>query len=330
MEKLNRKENLDKKLKEEIAEKKKNEEQKREALEDRIRSLLRSKEDKAFKNRTMSPKNTESKDHNQSRMSIKLTKSIDRDDISERLKSLNEKFDKSNELHQLALKEKTIKISWHTQKVNQLLHNLVNTKDQTSLIRAQQFVNKLHGAESRREKNKSEISEKLKKQQEKLIDKHSKIKHNQEEEIRKEQKRINKIEEKMNTTIQNMRAKNKEIKFERELKFERNKLKGEDTLENVARIKKTELKKKLKILEKHQELDKRLEILKEEKDKINEKKRDDAHKTVIEKIKLKDLKLVIEKTKDSTKMNKILNKFYQNSNESSELLEEPIKEEKIA
>ena len=107
------------------------------------------------------------------------------------------------------------------------------------------------------------------------------------------------------------------MRFERELKIEKFKLKEEDTLENVTRMKKAELKKKLKILEKHQELDKRLEILKEERDKDNEKIRDDAHKTVLEKAKLKDLKILVEKTQDSSKLQKILKKFYDQSDNFS-------------
>ena len=65
---------------------------------------------------------------------------------------------------------------------------------------------------------------------------------------------------------------------------------------------------------------------KEEKDKMNEKKRDDAHKTVMEKIKLKDLKIMVEKTSDPKKMVKILNQFYQGPVESIRTTEEEVKE----
>ena len=322
MEKLGRKENLDKKLREEIEVKKKNEEQRREALEDRIRNLLvPSKNRKHI--RTISPKASERKDHNFSRMSIRLSGSVERDDVQRKLQSLNQKIDRSKELHELALKEKTAKISWHTQKVNQLLHTVLSVKDQTGIERVQQFADKIKGTEKRKEKNRNDFYEKLKKHQEVVSDKNSKIKQNQEEEFRKEKKRIDRIEEKMNTTLRNMQMKNEEVKFERELKFERAKLKEEDILENAARIKKTELNKKLKILEKHHELDKRLEYLKEEKNKMNEKTRDEAHKTVIEKLKLKDLKLMVEKTSDPTKMHKILDKFYNKPSEPITLSEEP-------
>lgn len=325
MEKLSRKEHLEKKLREEIETKKRNDEKRKEAFEDRIRSLLVPKKYQN-KNRSMSPRVSEPKDFNSSRMSITLNRSTDQDDIQVRLKSFNEKLDRSKELHQLALKEKTAKISWHTQKVNQLLTSVLNEKDQSGIERVQQFANKLQGVETRKAKNRNEIYEKLKKQQEVLNDKNSKIKQNQQEEYRKEQKRIDKIEEKMNTTMRYMKMKNNEVRFERELKYERAKLKEEDILENAARIRKAGLQKKLKILEKHQELGKRLECLKEEKDKINELKRDTAHKTVIEKIKLKDLKLLVDKTTDTRKMHKILDKFYHQPADSAKSSEEAPKE----
>ena len=322
MEKLGRKENLEKKLREEIEAKKKNEEQRREALEDRIRNLLVPK-NKRSKVRTISPRTSEHKDFSSSRMSIKLSGSVERDDIQTKLQSLNQKIDRSKELHELALKEKTAKISWHTQKVYQQLNSSINVKDQSGIERVQQFADKIKGAEERRERNRNEFYEKMKKHQESVSDKNSKIKQNQEEEFRKEKKRIDRIEEKMNTTLRTMQMKNKEARFERELKFERAKLKEEDILENAARIKKAELNKKLKILEKHHELDKRLEYLKEEKNKINEKTRDDAHKTVIEKLKLKDLKLMVDKTSDPIKMHKILDRFYNKPSEPNRLSEEP-------
>jgi DNA repair exonuclease SbcCD ATPase subunit len=130
----------------------------------------------------------------------------------------------------------------------------------------------------------------------------------------------------MNSTILNIKAKYQEAKDERDLKYEKAKLKEEDTLENAARLKKAELKKKLKILEKHYELDKRLETLKEEKDRANEKKRDDAHKNVMEKVKLKKLKIMVEKTKDPIKMHKILDEFYRQPLEQLKPIELPSKD----
>jgi hypothetical protein len=317
MEKLSRKEILEKKIKEEIEAKKLDEEKRREALEQRIRSLVTHTKEKNQKTRSISPKLKENKELLSSKFSYKLNQSTDFENIQARLNSFHEKLDKSNDLHQQALKEKTYKVSYHTQKVNHMLSNLLLTKNQSNDDRVQKFVSKLAGVETRKKKNANEIHEKIKKTQEKQTDKQLKIQQNLAEELKKEEKRIRKIEEKMNSTLQNIREKSKEMRFERELKIEKFKLKEEDTLENVTRMKKAELKKKLKILEKHQELDKRLEILKEERDKDNEKIRDDAHKTVLEKAKLKDLKILVEKTQDSSKLQKILKKFYDQSDNFS-------------
>lgn len=307
IEKLKRKENLEKKIREEIENKKKNDEQKREVIEERLKALNSNKKP-SMRNRTISPK-TE-KEGNFSRVSVRFSQSIDSEDIQEKLRMLDEKLGKSKERHEVALKEKTEKISNHTQKVGKLRSCLSNNKEQSSINRVQDFVNKLNGVENRREKFRNEFQEKVKKQQERLIDKQVKIRQNLEEVLMNERKRVKIIEDKMNRTLENMKSKNKEMKFERELRSEKVKLKEEDTLENVARIKRTELLKKLKIIEKHSEIDKKLGIMKEEKDKVNEKKREHAYKTVIEKVKLKDLKLLVEKTSDSKKMAHLLDIFY--------------------
>jgi hypothetical protein len=309
MEKLSRKENLDKKIKEEIETKKRNDEQKREALEDRIKSLLKPKKPKGNRIHTQSPKASE-REHYVSKMSFNRNKSIDPDDIQVKLKTLDDRLDRSKELHQQALKEKTLKISSHTQKVDNVVHNHHDNKNKNTMDRVEQFVKKIHGVETRKEKTKCDFQEKVKKIQEKIFDRNYKIKQNQEEESRKEEQRKKFIENKMTTTLQNAKMKTKEMQFERELKWEKAKLKGEDTLENAARLKKAELKRKLKILEKHQELDKKIEYMKEIKDKINEKKRDEMHKAVLEKLRLKDLKILVEKTEDMKKMRGILEKFY--------------------
>ncbi|OMJ95110.1 hypothetical protein SteCoe_1653 [Stentor coeruleus] len=314
MEKLSRKENLDKKIKEEIETKRRNDEQKREALEDRIKSLLKPKKPKGNRIHTQSPKVSE-REHYVSKMSFNRNKSIDPDDIQIKLKSLDERLDRSKEIHQQALKEKTLKISWHTQKVDNIVHNHHDNKDKNIMNRVEQFVKKIHSVETRKEKTKSDFQDKIKKIQEKIFDRNYKIKQNQEQETFKEEQRKKFIEKKMTTTLQNAQMKTKEMQFERELKWEKAKLKGEDTLENAARLKKAELKRKIKILEKHQELDKKIEHMKEVKDKINEKKRDDMHKAVLEKLRLKDLKILVEKTEDTKKMRGILEKFYNSSGE---------------
>lgn len=308
IEKLKRKENVSKKLKEEIETKRKNDEQKREIIEERLKSLNNQKKIRD-RNRSSSPK-AEKEITGTSRNSVRFSQSVDSEDIQAKLKSFDEKFDKSRERQQVALKEKTDKISNHTQKVDQLHSNSINSHDVHSINRVQDFVNKLNGAENRREKFRNEYQEKIKKQQERLQDKHFKIKLNQEEVSRTEERRIKIIEDKMNKTLENMKSKNKEIRFERELRSEKTKLKEEDTLENVARIRRADLMKKMKIIEKHSAIDRNLEIMKEEKNKDNEKKREHAYKTVLEKIKLKDLKLLVEKASDSKKMTKILEIFY--------------------
>jgi hypothetical protein len=308
IEKLKRKENVEKKIKEDVETKKKNDEQKREVIEERLRILSIQKKDRD-RNRTISPK-AEKETFNSSRISVRFSQSIDSEDIQAKLKSFDERFDKSKERQKVALKEKTEKIANHTQKVGLLHTNLSSSKEQNSLNRVQDFVNKLNGAENRREKFRSEYQEKIRKQQEKMQDKQYKIKQNQEEVVRSEERRIKIIEDKMNKTLENMKSKNKEIRFERELRSEKTKLKEEDTLENVARLKRAELLKKMKIIEKHSEIDKKLENMKEEKSKSNEKKREHAYKTVLEKIKLKDLKLLVEKAADPNKMTRILDIFY--------------------
>lgn len=315
MEKLSRKENLDKKIKEEIETKRRNDEQKREALEDRIKSLLKPKKPKGNRIHTQSPKVSE-REHYVSKMSFNRNKSIDPDDIQVKLKTLDDRLDRSKELHQQALKEKTLKISSHTQKVDNLVHSHHDNKNKNTMDRVEQFVKKIHGVETRKEKTKTDFQEKFKKIQEKIFDRNYKIKQNQEEESRKEEQRKKFIENKMTTTLQNAKMKTKEMQFERELKWEKAKLKGEDTLENAARLKKAELKRKLKILEKHQELDKKIEYMKEVKDKINEKRRDEMHKAVLEKLRLKDLKILVEKTEDTKKMRGILEKFYNGHGEA--------------
>lgn len=321
MEKLSRKEDRDKKVKEDIEAKRKSDEQKREAMEDRIRSLLTPKKTKGNRIHSQSPRTTD-RDAYVSRASFQINKSIDADDIQTKLKTLDDRFDRSKELHEIALKEKTMKITWHTQKVDSILHSLIDNKDSNNMTRVHDFVNKFNGVESRKEKNRSEFQEKAKKIQEKIFDRTSKIRQNQEEEVRKEEKRIKIIEEKMNSTMENAKMKTKEMQYERELKWEKAKLKGEDTLENAARLKKAELKRKLKILEKHQELDKKLELIKDMKNKINEKKRDDGHKAALEKLRLKDLKILVEKTEDPKKMRGILEKFYKGPEEIMKIPEE--------
>jgi len=222
----------------------------------------------------------------------------------------DEKLGKSKERHEVALKEKTEKISTHTQKVGELHSHLSSFKEQSSMSRVQDFVKKLNGAENRREKFRNEFQEKVRKQQERLMGKQVKIKQNLEEVLLNERNRVRIIEDKMNRTLENMKSKNKEARFERELRSEKVKLKEEDKVENVARIKRTELLKKLKIIEKHNEIDKKLEMMKEEKSKLNEKKREHAYMTVIEKIKLKDLKILVERASDPKKMAQLLDILY--------------------
>lgn len=307
IEKLKRKEHLEKKIREDIENKKKNDEQKREIIEERLK-ILNSSNKQSYRTRTISPKIE--KEGNLSRVSVRFSQSSHAEDIQEKLRMLDEKLGRSKERHEVALKEKTEKISTHTQKVGQLHSHLSSFKEQSSMSRVQDFVNKLNGAENRREKFRNEFQEKVRKQQERLMDKQVKIKQNLEEVLMNERNRVKIIEDKMNKTLENMKSKNKEVKFERELRSEKVKLKEEDTLENVARIKRTELLKKLKIIEKHNEIDKKLEMMKDEKNKLNEKKREHAYKTVIEKVKLKDLKLLVEKTSDPKKMAHLLDIFY--------------------
>jgi hypothetical protein len=194
LEKLNRKQTLDTKIKQETLSKNQKKNYHQESSEKNLKAILPTK-NKNFRTRTVSPKVPENKDFLSSRLSIKLNKSID-DDIESKLESLHEKFDRSRLKHDQALKDKTEKISWHTQKVYQLLNNYNNVRDQSILLKTQQLITKFQDVESRREKNKTQIYEKLKKNQEKFIEKHSKIKENQQEEIKKEQKRIDIIEKK--------------------------------------------------------------------------------------------------------------------------------------
>ncbi|CAG9324128.1 unnamed protein product [Blepharisma stoltei] len=310
--KQNRRSLIEKQLKKEIEERKNKDEEKRKAHKERLKMIIleqikkrKNISEKVTRNYSKTPEI--SIEENKSRMPSKIGSILEQKkereleeeyQLLERLEFLNEKVEKSAELHEQMLKTKSERMSYHTQKIENKLHSISSTKEEMELNKAKSIVNNIIQKSLRRGKTIDDTNYRIKSTQDKLREKQLKIRHNLKEVTQQEKERIKNIENKLNISYESVRQKQASWLKDLEIKNELQKMKEEDVFESINRKKRIEEVKRSRILEKHSLIRQKLEALKEEKERYNEMKRHKALSEAIEKDHVRNLKSRIEKTKN--------------------------------
>jgi hypothetical protein len=139
---------------------------------------------------------------------------------------------------------------------------------------------------------------------------HSKVQNNIEEEFDKMRKRVGRLESKSVNERKVLMSQLAEMTKEKEFKTLKKILKDEDAKENQKRIKKENDKKRDEFLEKYLENHRRFMIMKETKEKMNQKVRVEASLAKQEHMKAKMIHLMINRSDDPDHISKIIDQKF--------------------
>jgi hypothetical protein len=319
IQKLTRKDALMEKVKSETEKKKITDTQKREAIQMRLKNILHEQKQKNQilneKFSRISSRLGSTSPNYKKQMSINSyysRNSVDNSMLNfDQLEDIKKKIEKSVNIHQGLLRQTSIRMADHNEKVDKTLKSQRSISEITQKTKLINLIEKIDDFDTRKARKIQDIQATNKKKLSKKSEKNLKIHLNLLEQEKNVTKKIHSLENK-NIIHKNMlMSKLDELNKEKEYKLIKQRLRDEDNRENLERKKKNDLKKKEKLLEKHTELHKKFLQMKEEKEKANEKIRFDAIQASKEFIKAKQLQLLINRSKNPISVAKIIEKTYQ-------------------
>lgn len=315
MQKLLRKDRVSEKIQLNVDKKRYSELQKKAAIEMRLKSILHEQREKTQDwNRKLSRVSSRV-----SSVSPKHKKNVSASDrfpkehefiALDQLRELNERLERKNSLHKMWVKEGTMKIAEHNEKVEKTLKTQKSIREINEHSKLFQLIEKADEVSAHRLNKQKLLERSLNKKIVKNEKKYSQVKNNLEEEEQKLINRTSRLENKKILQKNILMCQLEELNKEKEYKTVKQKLRDEDAKENLARKRKIDLKKREKLLERQLELHHRFLSLKEGKEKANEKKRYEATQAMHEHTKAKQLYLLLCKSENPDSLSKLLETHY--------------------
>lgn len=228
----------------------------------------------------------------------------------EKLQKINNKLEKSSDLYQARIRDKTERVIDHNEKVKETLKSQISQNEIITQSKLMNVIAKSTGLEKYKNKKKKIFEDLKLRKMVKLGQKHSKFQFNLEEEFTKMKKWVNKLENKSQAEKKVLMTQLAEMTKEQEFKALKKLLRDEDTRENLARIKKESNKKRVELLEKYLEEQRRFIFMKESKEKMNQKIRFEASLAKQEHMKAKIIHIMINRSDDPNDISKVINEKF--------------------
>lgn len=315
MQKLMRKEKIEEKRKQDLHKKREIESRKKDEIQRRINDLLHSQRQKAkvlnekfsrvsSRLSNLTPKNASSK------LTRSLSRNLDESFSEDNLKYIHEKLDRSSGLYKETIKNITDRLADHNEKVHKTLQSQISYNELRTHNKLLDVMKKNQELEKYRNKKQKIFHDAKMKKIAKKTQIHSKVQINIEDEFDKMRKRVNKLESKSLNERKVLMNHLAEMSKDKEFKTLKKILKDEDTRQNLKRIKKEKDKKRNELLEKYLEDHRRFLMMKENKEKCNQKIRVEASLAKQEHIKAKMIHLMINRSDDPHDISKVIEKKF--------------------
>lgn len=315
VQKQTRKEKLEEQRKQEILRKKEKDLKKKDEIQRRISDLLldQRKKSNMWNNkisRVSSRLSNLTPSGKKSVFSKSFSRNLNENFSVEKLQKINDKLEKSAEIYQARIRNKTERAVDHNEKVVKTLHNQITLNETNTQSKLLNVITKSTGLEKYKNKKLKLLNDFKQRKLVKKDQKHSKVKFNLDEEFMKMKKWVNKLENKSQLEKKILMNQVSEMTKEQEFKSLKKVLRDEDTRENLARIKRESNKKRNELLERYLEDQKRFNSMKELKEKMNQKIRFEASLANQEHMKAKMIHIMINRSDDPNEISKVINEKF--------------------
>lgn len=315
VQKQSRKEKLEERRKLETLRKKEKDLKKQDEFQRRIDDLMldQRKKSKMWNNkisRVSSRLSNLTPSSKKSILSNSFSRNLNENFSVEKLQKINNKLEKSAEIYQAGIRNRTERALDHNEKVVKTLQSQITLNETNTQSKLMNVISKSSGLEKYKNKKLKLMNDFKQRKLVKKDQKHTKVKFNLDEEYAKMKKWVNKLENKSQLEKKILMNQISEMTKEQEFKSLKNVLRDEDARENLARIKRENNKKRSELLEKYLEDQRRFNSMKELKEKMNQKIRFEASLANQEHMKAKMIHIMINRSDDPNEISKIINEKF--------------------